>query len=127
MKKDTEIIQDPLDSAVEKDFEKQVASKKSDDEFPGYPKYAPSEDIYNQFKKEQDIDPENTDRMKEANELPEMMNEKSFEEDLVGDDLDVPGSEMDDENEKIGNEDEENNYYSIGGDNHNDLEENQGD
>lgn len=39
------------------------------------------------------------------------------------DDLDVPGSELDDDDELIGSEDEENNYYSIGGDNHNDLEE----
>jgi hypothetical protein len=28
--------------------------------------------------------------------------------------------------EDIGSEDEENNYYSLGGDDHNDLEENQG-
>lgn len=33
-------------------------------------------------------------------------------------DLDIPGSELDDENEKIGEEDEENNYYSLGGDRH---------
>ena len=31
-------------------------------------------------------------------------------------DLDVPGSELDDKNEEIGEEDEENNYYSLGGD-----------
>lgn len=31
---------------------------------------------------------------------------------------------LDDEQEDIGNEDEENNYYSLGGDNHNDLDEN---
>jgi len=31
-------------------------------------------------------------------------------------DMDVPGSELDDENESIGEEDEENNYYSLGGD-----------
>jgi hypothetical protein len=37
--------------------------------------------------------------------------------------LDVPGSELDDENEEIGEEDEENNYYSLGGDDHQDLEE----
>ena len=30
------------------------------------------------------------------------------------DDLDVPGSELDDDNEDIGEEDEENNYYSQG-------------
>lgn len=50
-------------------------------------------------------------------------NEKVFSEDMVGDDLDVPGSELDDKQEFIGSEDEENNYYSIGGDNHNDLDE----
>src|SRR5260370_1272662 len=45
----------------------------------------------------------------------------------VGEDLDIPGTELDDADEKIGEEDEENNYYSIGGDNHEDLEEDQGD
>ncbi|HRD57086.1 MAG TPA: hypothetical protein PK504_03510 [Ferruginibacter sp.] len=37
--------------------------------------------------------------------------------------LDVPGAELDDANESIGEEDEENNYYSLGGDNHQDLDE----
>lgn len=41
----------------------------------------------------------------------------------TGDDLDVPGAEEDDSNEEIGEEDEENNYYSLGGDAHDDLEE----
>ena len=41
----------------------------------------------------------------------------------AGADLDVPGSEEDDANEDIGEEDEENNYYSLGGDNHENLEE----
>jgi hypothetical protein len=40
----------------------------------------------------------------------------------TGADLDVPGSELDDQQENVGSEDE-NNYYSIGGDNHNDLDE----
>ena len=39
--------------------------------------------------------------------------------------LDIPGAELDDENEALGEEDEENNYYSLGGDNHENLEENQ--
>lgn len=38
-------------------------------------------------------------------------------------DLDVPGAEQDDANEEIGEEDEENNYYSLGGDAHENLEE----
>jgi hypothetical protein len=37
--------------------------------------------------------------------------------------LDVPGSELDDDSEAIGEEDEENNYYSLGRDDHNDLDE----
>lgn len=40
--------------------------------------------------------------------------------DMAGEDLDVPGSELDDDNEAIGSEDEENNSYSIGGDRHED-------
>jgi hypothetical protein len=38
-------------------------------------------------------------------------------------DLDIPGSELDDKNEEIGEEDEENNYYSLGGDRHENQEE----
>ena len=45
---------------------------------------------------------------------------------VTGDDLDVPGTEDDDANEEIGEEDEENNYYSLGGDAHEDLEEDKG-
>jgi len=43
--------------------------------------------------------------------------------DFTGDDLDIPGSELDDESESVGSEDEENNSYSLGGDDHDDLEE----
>jgi hypothetical protein len=87
--------------------------------------YPASEDIYNKAEKEINI---NADAITTAKEISKKNtalknNEKSFEEDLLGDDLDIPGSELDDEQEKIGSEDEENNYYSVGGDNHNDLEE----
>ncbi|MEP7108319.1 MAG: hypothetical protein ABI760_10050 [Ferruginibacter sp.] len=41
----------------------------------------------------------------------------------MDDGLDIPGAELDDADKKIGEEDEENNYYSLGGDDHNDLEE----
>ena len=40
----------------------------------------------------------------------DVLNEKSG---LSGNDLDIPGSELDDDNEKIGEEDEENNSYSL--------------
>ena len=38
--------------------------------------------------------------------------------DRTAEELDIPGTELDDENESIGSEDEENNYYSLGGDKH---------
>jgi hypothetical protein len=102
------------------------ADSETEENFPGYPKYPASEDVYAQLKEESEIDPENPSMLKDSGEQSGIWNEKTFSEDEVGDDLDVPGSEMDNEQENNGMEDEENNYYSIGGDNHNDLEENRG-
>jgi len=95
------------------------------DQFPGYPQYPPSEDIYRQGHKEADINPEDTTKLKETEET-EGLNEKEFEDDMSGSDLDIPGAELDDALEDVGSEDEENNHYSIGGDNHNDLDEDNG-
>lgn len=39
------------------------------------------------------------------------------------DDLDIPGAELDDEDDAMGQGDEENNYYSLGGDRHENLDE----
>ena len=91
--------------------------------------YPSSEDIYNQFHKESDVDPADISKKKIPVEINNagMRNENDFRQDESGSYLDVPGSELDDAQENIGNEDEENNYYSLGGDNHNDLEENSGD
>ena len=83
--------------------------------------YPSSEDIYNQNKKEEVTDPQNITTIKELNE------DADTNENLSGNGLDIPGSELDDNQEVIGNEDEENNYYSLGGDDHNDLDEDQGD
>lgn len=96
--------------------------------FPGYPLYPASEDIYSKFRKDLLIDPEDASKMKESMDSAKVhtRNEKDFDDDKSGDDLDVPGSELDDEQESVGSEDEENNYYSLGGDNHDDLEENRG-
>lgn len=92
----------------------------------GYPIYPVSEDIYNKLIEETAINPEDITKTKTANEKKGTKNEKGFEEDYSGADLDVPGAELDDLKESIGSEDEENNYYSIGGDAHNSLEENKG-
>ncbi len=91
----------------------------------GYPDYPASEDIYKKNKLEENIDPEDTTKNKTTinSKNADEPNELDFNDDKSGSDLDIPGSELDDDQEEIGNEDEENNSYSIGGDNHNDLEE----
>jgi len=74
--------------------------------------YPPNEDIFRKSRKEKLLEPED----------PVL---KIIGDHKVGDvGLDVPGSELDDADEAIGNEDEENNYYSLGGDEHDDLDEN---
>ncbi len=82
-----------------------------DKKFP-LPVYKKEDDIYSREKEEPLEDEDNLRKRKAggANKNP-------------GDNLDVPGAELDDANEDIGEEDEENNYYSLGGDDHNDLEE----
>jgi len=104
-------------------------AKKENNEFPGYPVYPADEDIYVKDKEEEDIDPENISKNKIPNDDGNSgkNNEKGFDDDKSGSDLDVPGSELDDAQEKIGSEDEENNYYSLGGDDHEDLDEDNGD
>ncbi|MEO7175802.1 MAG: hypothetical protein ABIV51_08040 [Saprospiraceae bacterium] len=106
----------------------EFAGEKTIDESinPDYKIYPSSEDIYERGKEMVDIDPENPSRRKVRNEDDDTMNEKDFEDDMSGDDLDVPGAELDDQEESAGNEDEENNYYSLGGDNHKDLDEDNG-
>ena len=97
-------------------------------QFPGYPPYPASEDIYAQGIKEEEIDPEDPTRLKVANEKTGgQWNEADYDHENSGDDLDVPGAEFDDADEAIGKEDEENNYYSLGGDNHADLDESNSD
>ncbi|MBP4141893.1 hypothetical protein J3S90_08765 [Flavobacterium sp. P4023] len=100
--------------------------KNRDNKVPDSLLYPPSEDIYKQLKKESDIDPENISKNKVPVEIGNTgdFNEKDFNQDNSGADLDVPGAELDDQAEQIGSEDEENNYYSLGGDDHNDLDEN---
>ena len=71
--------------------------------------YSPNEDIFN---KEDHISLD-----EEGNSIIDGENEESMTMDL-----DVPGSDLDNQQEKIGSEDEENNYYSRS-DNNDDHEE----
>ena len=100
----------------------QKAIEEKRDNFPSYPVYSPEEDIYHKNKKE-DVNPEDISRIKVSSPDTGEPKEIDRSEDISGSDLDVPGSELDDELEEIGSEDEENNYYSIGSDDHNDLDE----
>jgi hypothetical protein len=45
------------------------------------------------------------------------LNEESFKKNVTSSDLDIPGADLDDEDENVGEEDEENNDYSLGADN----------
>ena len=94
-----------------------------------YKLYPENEDIYHRYKEEEELDPEDISKAKKSNPDDEVLSDidMEFNEVLVGSDLDIPGSELDDEQEMIGSEDEENNYYSLGGDDHNDLDEDKDD
>jgi hypothetical protein len=88
--------------------------------------YPASDDIYNKFRKVDENNPDDITTLKEngVTDAAETGIEENFKDELIGSNLDVPGSELDDQQENIGSEDEENNYYSLGGDNHIELEEN---
>lgn len=73
--------------------------------------YPASEDIYNNEDKLEDIDPE---EISTENIINQDNHEWKQNSDKLGNDLDVPGSELDDQQEEVGSEDEENNFYSEG-------------
>jgi hypothetical protein len=72
--------------------------------------YPETEDIYNQQENLEDIDPEEISG--ERIILNPEVHEWKQNSDKLGNDLDIPGSELDDVQEEIGSEDEENNFYS---------------
>lgn len=87
--------------------------EKSDTDFnrknpPGNPIYSSKEDIYSHEEKESFDEEVTPDTGKKENNIS------------LDEGLDVPGAELDDADEIIGEEDEENNYYSLGGDKHDD-------
>jgi hypothetical protein len=75
----------------------------------GDPIYSQSDDIYAHSKK--------VTLKSESKSLASELDE----------DLDVPGADLDDKDELIGEEDEENNYYSLGGENNEELEQDEND
>jgi len=113
-----------------KDDEKKLSDRQKDgktgNDLPGYPSYPASEDIFKKYQEAKDINPEDTSKPKALNSDDYEIEEIIINTALTGRDLDVPGSELDDAMEDVGSEDEENNYYSLGGDGHSDLDENKG-
>ena len=97
-----------------KKIKKETPGSKQDEKFP-LPVYKKEDDIYNQ-EKEEPLEDEDIRAKTKRGEPDQDM----------GEDLDVPGAELDDADEAIGEEDEENNYYSLGGDDHDNLEEDKG-
>lgn len=118
-----------FDKKTLKDKERNISEQKRNnedkDDFPDYPHYPASEDIFNR-EKEVDLNTEDLTKVKDTIHNPGERNQKSFLQDMTGEDLDIPGSNADEAKSNAGKEDEENNYYSLGGDNHNDLEEDNG-
>jgi hypothetical protein len=74
--------------------------------------YPATDDIYNQEENLEDIDPEGISG--ERIVINQEDHEWKQNSDKIGNDLDIPGSELDDQQEEIGSEDEENNFYSEG-------------
>lgn len=86
---------------MQADPNKKIDNGEENNPLPGNPVYPASKDIY-------------------SNDTKEPLKDEDSE---LGNELDVPGAELDDADERIGEEDEENNFYSLGGDEHNDLDE----
>lgn len=95
----------------------------------GYPLYAAGEDFYSKYQEDNEVNPDDISEAEASIENEEILTNHVMDSGnkISTDDLDVPGAELDDEQEEIGSEDEENNYYSIGGDSHDDLEEDKDD
>src|SRR5512145_613763 len=75
---------------------RQKSSKEKPD-LSGYPEYPGDEDIYNKYREEKDINPEDISKTKESDYSSRKKAEKDLNEDESGDDLDIPGAELDDE------------------------------
>ena len=98
-------------------------NKKEKKDIPDELKYPPEEDIYSKGIRAGNTAIEEETNFETGYKGPDAIEELNFKKNHKTDELDVPGSELDDISEEIGEEDEENNYYSLGGDNHENLEE----
>ncbi len=102
-----------------------IAVTNAINEFPGYLLYPADEGIYNSAFEEENIDLEDLEHNKSPNTKSRLSNKEDLDYE-IGKDLYIPYSELDDADKAISEEYEENNYYSLVGDNNNHLEENIG-
>ena len=98
-------------------------NKKNKKDIPEELKYPPEEDIYSKGIRAGNTAIEEETNFETGYKGPDAIEELNFKKNHKTGGLDVPGAELDDKSEDIGEEDEENNYYSLGGDNHENLEE----
>lgn len=91
------------------------SNPKGDKKYASLEPYPASEDVYSQDEIDSSVDPDDPTRRKARNEAPDAPNEKDFQDDMTGEDLDIPGNGEDEHSRANGDEDEENNYYSLGG------------
>lgn len=74
--------------------------------------YPTKEDIYSKEEPLTNSDVEKIATNDQLNTASNLKTKSTSNNEKLGNDLDVPGSELDDQQENIGSEDEENNYYS---------------
>jgi hypothetical protein len=79
---------------------KEKRNNENKNDFSGYPIYPDSENIYSKSKKEMNVNSMDNSKIKVLNEKTGTSNEKDFNDDESGSDLDFPGLELDDENKK---------------------------
>ena len=96
----------------EEDYLKQVegeSNEEKDENKEGYPSYPESEDIYENYKKKSDLDLSDPSETKDdltTNVVRKKPLDKKHK--LTGKDLDVPGPDLDEDQEDTEIEDEEN-------------------
>lgn len=90
---------------------------------PGTEADVTKEDLELLGPRDEDLDLNDDELIRGKDRLDKLEDEEIDRTALGDEDLDIPGTELDDSNEEIGEEDEENNYYSLGGDRHENLDE----
>ena len=110
-------------------MQKDLSARQSGDEemnkTEGYPLYPEIEDIYRKCHEEKNLDPDTISQIENSANPEEYIisEETDFNSALIGNHADAYDLVLVDYQDNNGNEDEENNYFSLGGDDHEDLEE----